>query len=144
MNLISLYAARATANGGRSGGRVATDDGVLVLRLELPSELGDEAGKAENAVNPEQLFACAWAASFADAIGFVAKQHNKILREIEVTATVTFGQYKDDGFGIAAEFEIKLPELSKLEAAEIISEARRGCPYSKAFRDADNLKITVL
>ncbi len=144
MNLIAFYTARATATGGRSGGTVSTDDGALVARLELPHELGGDAEKTENAVNPEQLLACAWAASFADAIGFVAKQHNNILREIEVTATVTFGQYENDGFGILAEFAVGLPELRATEAEEIIREARTACPYAKAFNAADNLKITVI
>lgn len=144
MNLISLYTARATATGGRSGGTVATGDGAFAWRLELPPELGGEKGNAPDALNPEQLFAAAWAASVADAIGFAAKGRNRILREISVTAKITFGQYKDDGFGIAVEFEINLPELAEREATAIISEARRGCPYTKAFRDADNLKMSVL
>lgn len=144
MNLISLYTAQATATGGRSGGTVATEGGAFAWRLELPPELGGDQGHAPNALNPEQLFAAAWAASIADAIGFAAKGRNRVLREISVTAKITFGQYKNDGFGIAVEFEINLPELSEPEAAEIIGEARRGCPYTKAFRDADNLKMSVL
>lgn len=144
MSLISLYTAQATATGGRSGGTVATADGAIDARLELPVELGGETERVKNALNPEQLFACAWAASFADAIGFVAKQHNFILREIEVTATVTFGQYENDGFGIAAEFTINLPELSRSEAEKIAVEARAACPYTKAYRDAETLKINVL
>ena len=144
MNLISLYTARATATGGRSDGTVTTADGLIAARIELPIELGGEVATASDALNPEQLFASAWAVSIADAIGFVARQHNYVLREISVTAAVSFGQYENNGFGITAEFEINLPELSEREAAEIISEARRGCPYTKAFRDADNLKMSVL
>lgn len=144
MNLISLYTARATATGGRSGGRVATDDGAIDARLELPPDLGGEAMKGRNAINPEQLFACAWAASFADAIGFAAKQHNYIMREIEVTAAVTFGQYENDGFGIRAEVAVNLPESTAAEAEEIILQARAVCPYAKAFVGADSLKITLL
>jgi Ohr subfamily peroxiredoxin len=143
MNLISLYTARATATGGRSGGTIATDDGVLAARIELPPELGGETGKAKNALNPEQLFACAWGASIADAINFAAKQRNLILRRIEVSAAVTFGQYENDGFGIAAEFAVSLPGLPAAEAEQIVREARATCPYTKAFRGAENLKITV-
>jgi lipoyl-dependent peroxiredoxin len=143
MNLISLYTAQATAEGGRSGGRVATANGTINARLELPTELGGDVPKVENALNPEQLFACAWAASFADAIGFVAKQHNRILREVTVTATVSLGQYEEDGFGIATEFTISLPELEKADAEKIINEARLTCPYSKAFPNTENLRIIL-
>lgn len=144
MHLISLYAARATAVGGRSGGRVATDDGALTARLELPAELGGTIENAKNSLNPEQLFAAAWAASIADAIGFVARQRNRILRDVNVTAMVTLGQYENDGFGIAAEFEVKLSELKLAEAEAVVAQARAVCPYTKAHRNAENLKINVL
>jgi organic hydroperoxide reductase OsmC/OhrA len=124
MNLISLYTARARATGRRSGGTVVTDDGAFAARRELPPELGGDAGKAENALNPEQLFACAWAASIADAINFAAKQRNLILRRIEVSAAVTFGQYENDGFGIRVEFAVRLPELPAGKPNN--SSAKRG------------------
>jgi len=143
MNLISLYTTAATATGGRADGSVKTADGAINLRLGLPKELGG-GDSGEAVVNPEQLYACAWAASLADAIGFAAKQHNYILRQISVTATVTFGQYESDGFGIQAEFTVRLPELRAAEAERIIEEARATCPYVKAFRVAENLKITLL
>ncbi len=144
MNLISLYTTAATATGGRADGSVKTADGAINLRLGLPQELGGDGATGETLVNPEQLYACAWAASLADAIGFAAKQHNHILRQISVTTTVTFGQYESDGFGIQAEFTVTLPELRAAEAERIIEEARATCPYVKAFRVAENLKITLL
>lgn len=141
MNLISIYTAEATAIGGRSGGRVSTTDGSLNFNLDLPVELG---GESKSAINPEQLFACAWAASIADAIGFAVKKRNRVLHEITVTAKITFGQYQDDGFGIASEFQIYLPELSKSEAVEIVAEMQECCPYTKSFQNAAKPKIQVL
>ena len=143
MQLISLYTAQATASGGRAGGSVKTADGAINLRLGLPQELGGDGATGETSVNPEQLYACAWAASFADALGFVARQHNRVLREISVTAKVSFGQYESNGFGITAEFEISLPELPAAEAGEIIAAARLTCPYNKAFAGAEDLPITL-
>jgi Ohr subfamily peroxiredoxin len=144
MNLIRIYTAVATAKGGRSGGRVSTAGGALDFRLELPPELGGDIEKAKNALNPEQLSACAWAVSLADSIGFVARQHNVVLSEISVTATVTLGQFENDGFGIATELAINLPELTRNVAEKIVGEARATCPYSKEFYGAENLKITLL
>lgn len=63
MNLISLYQATATATGGRADGTVRTDDGAIVMRLGLPKELGGGGDAGEHLINPEQFFACAWAAS---------------------------------------------------------------------------------
>jgi hypothetical protein len=48
----TLYTARATAHGGRSGHAVSSD-GVLDVDLEPPAEMGGKGG----ATNPEQLFA---------------------------------------------------------------------------------------
>lgn len=141
MNLISIYTAEATATGGRSGGRVSTADGLLDFNLDLPIELG---GQTKSAVNPEQLFACAWAASIADAISFAAKKRNRILREISVNAKITFGQYEEDGFGIGVEFQIDLPELKRAEALELLAEVKECCPYTKAFSDEGKPKITLL
>ena len=59
-----LYEARATATGGRDG-RVSTDDGTLDLRMTLPKALGG-TGAVGN--NPEQLFACGYAACFDNAL----------------------------------------------------------------------------
>ena len=143
MNLISLYTARATAHGGRSGGRVSTDDGALDFHLELPPELGGDVIAGQTKFNPEQLIACAWASSIADSIGFAAKQHNRILREITVKVKIILGQFENDGFGISAEFQIDLPELSVKEAEKIINQARNACPYTKAFGQTEMCKMSV-
>lgn len=113
------------------------------MSLGLPVELGG-ASADEKTINPEQLFACAWAASLADAIGFVAKQRNQILHEVSVTAAVSLVQYEADGFGVEAEFEISMPEVSESVAAELVTEARTACPYAKAWRGGQNFKLTIL
>ena len=65
-----LYQARASAIGGRTG-RTATDDGALDVTLAMPPELGGAGGEG---ANPEQLFACGYAACFLGAIRLVAKR----------------------------------------------------------------------
>ncbi len=59
-----LYTAVATARGGREG-EVVSDDGVLDLMLDLPTELGGSGG---DATNPEQLFAAGYSACFHSAL----------------------------------------------------------------------------
>lgn len=143
-----MYETRARATGGRAEGSIKSD-GEIEMRLRLPKELGGAIFEGEMTetitTNPEQLFACAWAASLADALGFVARQHNRILREIAVTAIVRLGQYEADGFGTTAEFEIELPELSKAEAAQFVAQAEQTCPYSKVWQQTGEiLKATIL
>lgn len=60
-----------------------------------------------------------------------------------MTAKVSLGQYEDNGFGIAAEFTVELPELSSVEAAQFIGEAQNACPYSKMWRGGEALKINL-
>jgi lipoyl-dependent peroxiredoxin len=144
MSVITFYTAKANARGGRAGGAVETDDGALKFRLELPKELGGGVEIEKDRTNPEQLFACAWAASFADAIGFVARQHNRLLEQIAVACRVSFGQYANDGFGIAAEFEINLPEVSGEEAEMLVAEARAACPYCKFSCGGSQTSFVVL
>jgi len=135
-----LYTAVAIATGGRDG-NVRTSDGVLKAELSVPREMGGP-GKP-GATNPEQLFACGYAACFAGAIGFVAGQQHTKLSAIEVTAHVTFG--KDaDGFRLAVELQVHLPDLDKAEAEKLVEAAHQVCPYSKATRNNIDVKLAVV
>jgi osmotically inducible protein OsmC len=135
-----LYTAVATATGGRDG-YVQTSDGVLKAELSVPREMGGP-GKA-GATNPEQLFASGYAACFAGAIGLVAGQQHTKLSGIEVTAHVTFGK-DDDGFRLAVELEVHLPDLDKAQAEKLVEAAHQVCPYSKATRNNIEVKLIVV
>jgi hypothetical protein len=66
-----LYAAEATASGGRDG-HAKTSDGRLDVALDGASELGGSGGPG---TNPEQLFASGFAACFHNALeGGVARR----------------------------------------------------------------------
>ena len=64
------YTTTATAWGGRMG-RVATSDGRLDYHLSMPEGMGGEGG---DGTNPEQLFACGYAACFHNAVRSVARK----------------------------------------------------------------------
>ena len=66
--MIKLYSTAATAKGGREGS-VKTSDGKLNLKFSIPKEL---YGEGKEGVNPEQLFAAAYAACFDNALNIVA------------------------------------------------------------------------
>jgi len=102
MSVHVLYAAKATATGGRDG-RATIADGSLDITLTTPTELGGSGGPGNN---PEQLFAAAYAACFLGALRFVASQGGpKVPDDAQVTATVGIEgltiAVRDHGPGIA-------------------------------------------
>ena len=59
-----LYAAEATATGGREG-HARTSDGRVEVDLDIPKEMGGTGGPG---TNPEQLFAVGYAACFQTSL----------------------------------------------------------------------------
>jgi Ohr subfamily peroxiredoxin len=124
-----LYTAHATAVGGRDG-HVETDDKHLVLELQGL----DAAKKPGQTTNPEQLFACGYAACFGSAIEAVARKQNINAENISVTAHVTLMREDDGGFRLAAELDAQVPGLSADATRQLVEKAHQVCPYSKATR----------
>ena len=81
----TLYAAVATAHGGRDG-HVTSDDGMLDLDLRVPKALGGPGGSGSN---PEQLFAAGYAACFESALRVAARREKKALQDARITARVS-------------------------------------------------------
>jgi Ohr subfamily peroxiredoxin len=136
-----LYTATAQAIGGRNG-HVETSDGLLNFDLSIPQSM-EGPGKA-NTTNPEQLFACGYAACFGSAIDFVAKQKKHTLKDIDVTADVSIGKNEQGKFQLAVELKVYLPELNHAQAKEVVEAAHQICPYSSATRGNIEVKLTVV
>jgi Ohr subfamily peroxiredoxin len=96
------------------------------------------------ATNPEQLFACGYAACFGGAIGFVAKQQKIDPGEIRVTAKVDIGPVPSGGLQLAVELQAQLPKLSREQAEALVHAAHQVCPYSKATRNNIEVKVSVV
>jgi Ohr subfamily peroxiredoxin len=124
-----LYTATATATGGRDG-RAKSDDGVLDLALVPPKSLG---GGSAIGTNPEQLFAAGYGACFGSAIGAVARAQKITTGPVAVTTKVTLGTI-GQGYGLAVELEVSLPELPRDKAEALVAAAHQVCPYSNATR----------
>ena len=137
----TLYTAQATASGGRDG-RVETSDGTLKLELTLPKEMGG-AGKP-GATNPEQLFASGYAACFASAINFLARAQKLPVKTIQVTARVHIGPKDGGGFQLGAELDVRLPELDRVAAEQLVRAAHGVCPYSNATRGNMEVELRVV
>ena len=123
-----LYQAHGTATGGRNG-RAFTDDGKLDLRLATPSALGGPGGEG---TNPEQLFACGYAACFDSALAHVARQQKVNPGETRVDAMVGIGPNDKGGFALSVRLSVTVPGLPRDEAQALIEQAHAVCPYSNA------------
>ena len=134
-----LYAATATATGGREG-RAASSDGVLDVELSTPRELGGAGGPG---TNPEQLFAAGYSACFLGALKFVAgKQKVALPSTTTVTGKVGIGQIPT-GFGIEAELTIAAPGVPRDTLQSLVDAAHLVCPYSNATRGNIDVALVI-
>lgn len=135
-----LYTAHAKANGGREG-RAVSSDGMLVVRLVRPTELGGTGGQG---TNPEQLFAVGYAACFIGAMKFVAARDKIILsEELSIEASVGIGAIPS-GFGIEASLKISAPGMTRTAAEALVKKAHVVCPYSNATRGNIDVQLSVV
>lgn len=135
-----LYTAQATANGGRDG-RAVSSDNVLDIQLSTPRELGGAGGPG---TNPEQLFAAGYSACFLGALKYVAGQAKVALpAETQITGKVGIGQIPT-GFGIEVALEISVPGLPREQVEEFVQKAHIVCPYSNATRGNIDVTLTVV
>ena len=133
-----LYAATATATGGREG-RARSSDRVLDMQLSTPRELGGAGGPG---TNPEQLFAAGYSACFLGALKFVAgKQKVALPADTTVTGKVGIGVIPA-GFGIEAELTIAAPGVPRDTLQALVDQAHTVCPYSSATRG--NIDVSLL
>lgn len=134
----SLYTAEALSTGAGRNGRTATPDGTIDLQLAAPTSMGGDGKGA----NPEQLFAAGYAACFHSALQGVARRAKVDLGDSSVGARVSIGRNDDgEGFGLAVDLEVTVPDLPHDQAQELARAAHRVCPYSNATRG--NIPVTV-
>src|SRR3954471_14607421 len=129
----TLYTAHADAVSGRNG-HAKTNDRALDLDI-VPPDSGKEG------TNPEQLFACAFAACFGGAIKAAAKKMDVEAGNVEVTADVSLNE--DNGrFSLGAALDATL-ETDDDTAAKLVALAHEICPYSSATRGNINVSLSA-
>ena len=135
-----LYTTHATAVNGRTGS-VSSESGRLKFDLAKPESMG---GSGENKTNPEELFACGYAACFGGAIEHVASERKLKISKPEVRAEVNFG-LTDSGVGLGVKISARMEGVDDDVALEIINEAHeKVCPYSKATRGNIEVQIELM
>ncbi len=127
-----VYTAHATATGGRQG-RAETDDKKISVALSSPGGPGP-------GTNPEQLFACGYAACFGGAAQHLAKQQGLEIGDITIKAEISLNK-DDNGFKISAVMDARLPGLDPAVAKKLIEDTHQFCPYSRATRG--NIDVTL-
>jgi osmotically inducible protein OsmC len=128
-----MYSAKTTALGGRSG-FASSSDGRLRVELSTPAALGGDDGPG---TNPEQLFAAAQAASLLAAIRQIAKRKGLSLSaHSNVTATIDLEHPDgdDDAADLMVRLAVDIPCIDVNSAREIVAEAVKICPYTRAMR----------
>jgi len=134
----TLYTARATSVDGRNG-HAQTDDGNLSVELGTPGGTSKKDGKV---TNPEQLFACGYAACFGGALEVAAKNENTPLRNVEVHSEVGLNQ-DDKGYFISVVLNVVIPAVDQAVAEKLVESAHQICPYSKATRGNIDVQLKV-
>jgi lipoyl-dependent peroxiredoxin len=131
-----LYTGKTHTTGGRDGAS-RSSDGRLAIELSPPG--GSGAG-----TNPEQLFAAGWSACFIGAIGLAAGKRKVALpADLAVDAEVDLGM-TDGAYFLQARLTVSLPGLDPELARELVDEAHRTCPYSKATRGNIDVELKLV
>jgi len=131
-----LYTAKTHTTGGRETGMSSSSDGCLNINLSTP---GTGAG-----TNPEQLLAAGWSACFEEAMVIVASKRSITLPyDIAIDAEIDLSTDKGEYF-LQARLAVYIPGLDKKLAQQVVDEARRVCPYTKAMDGNIIVEFNVL
>jgi Ohr subfamily peroxiredoxin len=140
-----LYTATVRVTGGeaqhgRASGVVRSDDGMLDVQLRMPESLGGAGG----GTNPEQLFAAAFAGCFHGALSLLAARAKVPIPDAEVVARIAFGRDPVDGmFTLSANIRIRLPNVDRAVAGELVRHTERLCPYAKMARSGIDCVVSL-
>lgn len=121
-------------------GTVTTESRVLNHPYGFNTRFSGERG-----TNPEELIGAAHAACFSMALSLMLGEAGFPPESIDTTAQVTLDKV-DAGYAItkiALESKAKVSNITAVKFAEIIHNAKVGCPVSKALNVAIELNYTL-
>ena len=134
----TLFTAEAVSKGGRSG-IIQTPTHLLDVKLGNPLKEGLEQGGP----NSELLFAAAYAACYHGALSNAAKKLGTPAEGSTVRALVSLVEDDQGGYRLAVELHAQLPGIDHAQGQRIMDEAHRTCPYSKALRGDNSVKLVA-
>ena len=110
------------------------------MEVRHPKALG---GANDDYANPEMLFAAGYSACFDSALNLVIQKSKIKTGTTSVTAKVSIGQIDNGGFGLAAELDVNIPDVTLEEAKKLTEQAHQVCPYSNATRGNMEVKLNT-
>jgi osmotically inducible protein OsmC len=134
----TLFNSEAVSKGGRSGS-VESPDKLINITLGNPLVKGEE----KRGPNPELLFASAYAACYHGALINASKKSGARVKDSKVRALVSLLEDDAGGYHLAVELHAQLPGVDRAQAQQIMEEAHKTCPYSKALRGDAPVKLVV-
>jgi Ohr subfamily peroxiredoxin len=134
----TLFTAEAISKGGRSG-KIESPGGLLNLTLGNPLEPGIET----RGPNPELLFAAAYSACYHSALVSAAKKLGTPVENSTLRAFVSLMEDDQNGYQLGVELHAQLPGIERGQAERIMQEAHKTCPYSRALRGENSVKLIV-
>lgn len=132
----TVYTTTAVSTGNGRNGHASTTDGVLDLDLTSPRP---GAGPGDP-TNPEQLFAAGYAACFHSALKGLAKAAGVDVAGSSVRVDIDLIR-SEAGFGLQAAITGDLPGADRAVATDLLDQAHRRCPYSKAIRGNVDVRL---
>jgi Ohr subfamily peroxiredoxin len=100
--------------------------------------LGGEGGPG---TNPEELFAVGYAACFQSGLLSLAQGRKLDASNSTITSRVGIGPTGHGGFSLAVALDLHAPQLSRVDAEDLMRRAHELCPYSNATRG--NIDVTL-
>lgn len=134
-----IYKTRVFSQGGRNG-RVQSEDGLLKLDLAQPAEMG---GKKPG-VNPEQLFAAAYAACFENSLRHIIRADRLPVKGCMVEAEVSLYKNFEEAYRFSLSFAAILHGIDQGTADSLVERALKVCPYTDATKNNVSVKAVAV
>jgi len=112
----------------------------FVVELSIPKEIGGEGGPG---TNPEQLFAVGYAACFHSGLLAVLRVGKLDASDSTITAHVGLGPPVAADLAWQASLDLHAPNLSRVDAEDLMRRAHALCPYSNATRGNVDVALRV-
>jgi osmotically inducible protein OsmC len=128
--------AEAISLGGRSG-TLRSPDQLLNVTLGHPLD----PGAGPRGPSPELLFAGAYAACFHGALQKAARRMGPFAGNSTVRALVSLVEDAEGGHQLEIELHARIPGFKPSEVHSLLHEAHQTCPYSRALRGENTVKL---
>lgn len=132
----TMYESEVTSKGGLTG-HVSSENGALDVDVYMPSGEDDD----KEGTTPEQLFAASYAACLEGTLYHVAKVNGVELDNTQVKATIKAVQVEKGDLRFELDLEVSMPEVDGKKARNILDNAFKNCPLTKATKG--NMEVNV-